>query len=405
MKKLLFFALLLYTSIHHDTYATSPPANLYEQLCKVNQEWYQYKEIAKKNNYINMKIIENEQDLLVFHIKALEMIFKKRNLTNLSPTQLLNRKKNLKVLNEYWNRHDCPINYDLSYRNPVFIDREGRYCAVGYLMLKSGKEIFCKNVQKNNNLIYIREIKNDEFTEWQQQSGLSIDELAWIQPGYSPYVRLVGYGKFDKKGKPIYLPQSQANLYYNMEKDTENIMSTIFFQNRIDVVAQLKKLNYKGKQPNWEIFTQESGTKRITAVTVFKEDIYIGVDSVYYNHVNDTTIITTQYSVILKYTQKGEWETALDLKGKHRVYKLKNFNGNLLAYGGYVEHDKITYKARYESFLGEYDGKKWKIDDKNYQGIIFKIIASKGKINYIATTVNELDFMNPDGTLIKQDEQ
>lgn len=391
MKKtvlLMFWFIVINTThiIHAKT-----PQNLYEQLCEVNQEWHKYKKIATDLGYLMMPKIENEQDLLVFHIQSLEKIFTEKNTNYLSTSQLIQRKKNIEVLNEYWKRRDCPKNYYLPYRNPVFIDHEGRYCAVAYLMLKSGKEKFCKAVQKNNNFVYIKAIQNDEFANWQKESGLSIDELAWIQPGYDPYIRFAYYDKLDKKGKPIYLPQKQSKMYYNEEKDNStNIMSVIFFGNMIDVEKQLKKLNYKGKQPDWEKFRTQ---KRITAVTVFKDEIYVGVDSITYNYIGDSTIIK-ETSGIMKYNKNNNWETILDLEGKDRVFKLKNLNGNLLAYGGAHIYNKNTQKVEYHSFLGQYDGKNWKIDSKDYQSIIFMVLASKGKINYIGTTVNRMDFYN-----------
>ncbi|TAG91463.1 MAG: hypothetical protein EAZ20_03285 [Bacteroidetes bacterium] len=392
----LIFCLVILT-ITNNIFAKNPQ-NLYEQLCEVNQEWLKYKKIAKNLGYLSMPKIENEQDLLVFHIQTLEKIFTEKNTNDLSKSQLIQRKKHLEVLNEYWKRRNCPKNYYLPYRNPVFIDHEGRYCAVAYLMLKSGKEKFCKDVQKNNNFIYIRAIQNDEFSNWQKQSGLSIDELAWIQPGYDPYTRFAYYDKLDAKGNPVYLPQKQSKMYYNEEKDQSQIMSVIFFMNNIDIEKQIKKLNYKGKQPDWEKLVQKN---RITSIGVFKDEIYVGCDSTYYSYVGDSTI-TTEKSAIMKYNKNNEWETILDLKGKDRVYKLKSFNGNLLAYGGSHIYNRTTQKVEYHSFLGQYDGKNWNIDSKDYKSIIFIVLASKGKINYIGTTVNRMDFYtefyNEDGT-------
>ena len=75
--------------------AKPTPANLYEQLCEVNQEWYKYRSTAESLGLVNAPKIENEQDLLVFHIQTLEKIFLNRAVTSLTSAQQLKRKRML----------------------------------------------------------------------------------------------------------------------------------------------------------------------------------------------------------------------------------------------------------------------------------------------------------------------
>jgi hypothetical protein len=393
MKKISF---ILFGVICWHVYLSASPNTLYEQLCEINAEWKKYYSVAYKMGYTNAHIITDEQDLLVFHIRAVENIFSQRITDHLSETQKTNRQKNLSLLREYSKLRNCPRNYYLPYRNPVFIDHEGRYCAVGYLLLKSGKQEFCETVQKTNNFIFIRQIELPEFHQWQQESGLSIDELAWIQPGYDPYTKFVEYNQFKADGKTVEADKNISKRYYNVEKDTTNLMGVIFFSLPVDYKYSLKKSGYKGKKPNW---SKIDSATRILAVAAFKNEVYISTHYMNYIYTqvqgNDTVIIE-QKSAIMKYNaQKDEWETLLDLKGKHKAYKLKIFNDKLLAYGGSNEYNpkkKGDVKIEYESFLAEFDGKTWNIDKNNYHSIIFMVLGEQGKINYLGTVVNRLDY-------------
>ncbi|TAE19925.1 MAG: hypothetical protein EAZ95_00820, partial [Bacteroidetes bacterium] len=114
--------------------AQATPQNLYEQLCEINQEWHKNRAIAESMSFLNLPPIAGEQNILSFHIETLWQIFRNRDASALSPTQQQARANNLRNLSEYAQLRDCPRNYYLPYRNPVFIDHEGRYCAVGYLM-------------------------------------------------------------------------------------------------------------------------------------------------------------------------------------------------------------------------------------------------------------------------------
>ena len=219
MRLLIFISILT-----HLCFAKSN--NLYEQLCEVNQEWKINKEIATEFGFLTAPIIENEQDLLVFHIQTLENIFKNRTSSlNLTSEQKAQRIKNLDVLNEYWKRRDCPKNYYLPFRNPVFIDHEGRYCAVGYLMKANGLQKFCETVQKTNNFIFVREINNEIFAKWQQESGLSLEEVAWIQPGYLPLATYLDWNSY-QKGQIKYSSLEQSKQIFSRSK--ENYFNTKF---------------------------------------------------------------------------------------------------------------------------------------------------------------------------------
>ncbi len=69
-------------------------------------------------------------------------------------------------------------------RVPVFIDRQGRACAVGQLMIDSGAERLANHIAADERLEYLGTIETDGVGEWVAASGLTFAELARIQPAY-----------------------------------------------------------------------------------------------------------------------------------------------------------------------------------------------------------------------------
>lgn len=53
-------------------------------------------------------------------------------------------------------------------------------------MQQSGSEHLAREIQRNQNLAYVRQISVNGVSEWANEHGFTLDELAWIQPGYPP---------------------------------------------------------------------------------------------------------------------------------------------------------------------------------------------------------------------------
>ncbi len=389
MKKLLTLFLLLF-ALQGATHAT--PQNLYEQLCEVNQEWHTNRAIAEQFGYLNMPVIKDEQDLLVFHIQALEQIFSSRPTAHLAYPLQQARAKQLQTLRAYYQRRDCPRNYYLPYRNPVFIDHEGRYCAVGYLMLKSGKKAFCEAVQKNSNFIYIRAIESKEFHDWQKESGLTIDELAWIQPGYMPQVHIVDWDKRNAQGKLIELDSISTLKIYQWQYDNVDMfgMQMAFFQTRYEPESLFKKVKnrYQGTKPNWNKLPSTS----TMAMDVYKGELYVAIDTMAY--IDDAKMMHESY--VMRWGKKNTWEKVLDLEGKSMPLCFFQSAGKLYVGGGkrvegiYDEKTEIYKPAVNESFVASFNGKTWQVSKEEYGGYVFGLIY-KNKKRYLVTAYNAID--------------
>jgi len=102
-----------------------------------------------------------------------------------SPRLQAARLRNLDYLREYWMRGSFPKNIrHPGVRVPYFVDFENTPCAVGYLLLRSGKRELVDKVKNSSNHIYIDQIQDPEFLSWAENSGLSLTELELIQPTY-----------------------------------------------------------------------------------------------------------------------------------------------------------------------------------------------------------------------------
>lgn len=86
-------------------------------------------------------------------------------------------------LDEYWREGIFPVN-TTARLTPVFIDDDGRACAVGDLMIHSGAGDIAEEIAACENYAYVPEIENPRAARWIAESGLTVEECAMIQPSY-----------------------------------------------------------------------------------------------------------------------------------------------------------------------------------------------------------------------------
>ena len=182
MKKTAFFAIFLFLSF--PSMLLAKYANLYAQLQNVNAQWALQTDVPA---YLHKLMpLENDREAIRTHLYLVENILRNRDVSALPPIQKQNRLKNLEVLHKYWQQGSFPINTQLPYRNPIFIDPYDNFCAVGFLIKESGNEEISREIQKTQNFAYLKDIHAEKLTKWVAECGLSVGELAWIQPGYMP---------------------------------------------------------------------------------------------------------------------------------------------------------------------------------------------------------------------------
>lgn len=181
MKKtsLLLFIIVMMMSTTQAAYK-----NLHEKLTEVNAYWSKQPDIPQA--VYELAPILDEKIAIRTHLQWVEQILRLRPVTHLNPSQQHHRVRCLDILNQYWKAATFPQNHYLPYRNPVFIDANETFCAVGYLVKETGFESVSRDIAAHQNFAYVSEIQNDALIKWAQVHGFSLDELAWIQPGYPP---------------------------------------------------------------------------------------------------------------------------------------------------------------------------------------------------------------------------
>jgi hypothetical protein len=130
-----------------------------------------------------------EQVRIKTHLQYVEGILRNRPVDHLSEKQQRNRFNYLNHLREYYKAGEFPYNDGHpNARRPTFISRDGKICAVGYLIEKSlGREIV-ERINQKYKYAYITDIDTPVFKHWVESSGFTLRELAMIQPAYGPKV-------------------------------------------------------------------------------------------------------------------------------------------------------------------------------------------------------------------------
>lgn len=174
MKKVLFISCLLSAAIN--SFAIS----FQDQLEARNQQWKQHRTLLFAGE---AKLFSDDRAFLQAHFAGVEMVLRSANVTALTPKQLEARKRNIELLHDYAMRGIFPHN-SYSYARPVFVDEFNTHCAVGHLMQMSGNDALAMRISSRNNYVYAMDIDDPEIYAWQEASGLTLQELALIQPTY-----------------------------------------------------------------------------------------------------------------------------------------------------------------------------------------------------------------------------
>ncbi len=104
------------------------------------------------------------------------------------PELAARRQEILGYFDEYIAKGTTPDNAHVPWRTPVFIDDRGTICAVGYLIERSVGRPLAEKIAQHHRYNVLEDIAAamPEVRAWVESSGLSLFELASIQPGYIP---------------------------------------------------------------------------------------------------------------------------------------------------------------------------------------------------------------------------
>jgi antitoxin component YwqK of YwqJK toxin-antitoxin module len=177
--KITIFLLLLGFSF------SSQANTLFEQLCIFNPNWSKYKQHVPIENE---RVFLSDKQYIQTHLELVLQVLKTSDLKYLNEDQLIMRKHLTEVLEDYRLQGVFPINYYRAERIPVFIDEHNTHCAVGYLMKESGYGNLALQISKEDNYVWVKDLKDEQVSKWQQLSGFTLEELKLIQGAYDSYM-------------------------------------------------------------------------------------------------------------------------------------------------------------------------------------------------------------------------
>jgi len=126
-----------------------------------------------------------EEMRVACHLLYAEALVRSKNTDHLSKNQKLNREKMCDLLHYYAIRGQYPKNYDYpGERAPCFIDKDGTICAVGYLIEQTEGLDVASEINASYQYADIYEMDQDFIEAWAFENGLTLEEVAIIQPTY-----------------------------------------------------------------------------------------------------------------------------------------------------------------------------------------------------------------------------
>jgi hypothetical protein len=111
-----------------------------------------------------------------------------KDVTALAATPRQHRRAALDALERYVQRGVFPRRTDDSYTGlrPRFVDDRGVHCAVAQLIADSGAVALVRTIAATHEYAYVGEIHAPALEAWATDHGFTLDELAQIQPRYTP---------------------------------------------------------------------------------------------------------------------------------------------------------------------------------------------------------------------------
>ena len=127
----------------------------------------------------------NEVLRIQTHLLFVENKLRSETPEDLTKKQRKRRETVLNHLHKYLLRGIFPSNYDYPQeRKPCFIDRDGKICAVGYLIEKTAGIEAAEKINSVHKYDYIMDMNEAMVTNWAKENGFTLEECALIQPTY-----------------------------------------------------------------------------------------------------------------------------------------------------------------------------------------------------------------------------
>lgn len=130
-------------------------------------------------------VATNDDERVQAHLAYAERELRGHAPASLDPALVRRREHLLDLLHAYWTAGVFPRNYDHPEgRRPCFIDRDGRLCAVGFLVAETAGRPVAEQINQAHQYDRIADMRTPALAAWVRGSGLTWNECALIQPTY-----------------------------------------------------------------------------------------------------------------------------------------------------------------------------------------------------------------------------
>lgn len=158
------------------------PALLAQHLIEVNAQWPHMAPSLLDDP--RTARFHSDTERIAAHLHLVHDRLVQHTPAGLADAALARRLSLLAALEAYADRGLFPMNDKEEGRSPIFIDDAGTACAVGHLLITSGSGDIAMRIHDTMNAAYIKDIQDGGLPRWAAMHGLTIDELAWVQPTY-----------------------------------------------------------------------------------------------------------------------------------------------------------------------------------------------------------------------------
>lgn len=129
--------------------------------------------------------LEADRRRIRVHLTQVESALRAAPVDTLDADQRARRAASLDALHAYRLAGDFPHNVEVpGVQVPVFRDADGRDCAVGALVRASGEGALADGIDARWHLARVPTMDEPALLDWAADQGLTVDELARIQPSY-----------------------------------------------------------------------------------------------------------------------------------------------------------------------------------------------------------------------------
>ncbi len=142
--------------------------------------------LAFEHLAVGAGFLERERERVQAHFAWVVEVLRVQRTGHLSTEALAARERALATLEAYARRGIFPRNPLGDRMVPTFVDAGGRECAVAHLMLATGDDELVESMRRSKNLEHVAAMVGPALGTWSEAAGLSLEEVAFIQPDYCP---------------------------------------------------------------------------------------------------------------------------------------------------------------------------------------------------------------------------